>query len=141
MCVGGCNRSWHLRNPQEVCTVAYYPELGRSVVKSQPCHALPVRPWASHLVFVSFSFPNYETGFVVLIHETVRLNRNSSIGCCGPIVTTWFLASACSVPLYEPTGSRCCPTSVCNFPKATSSTYMPFPVIGNRLGSGWARGA
>lgn len=78
-------------------------------------------------------------GFVVLTHET-GLNRNSSIGCSGPVVTTWFLADACSVPLNEPAGSRHCPISVCDFLKATSSTYMPFPMTGNSFGPGWSRG-
>lgn len=135
-CVGGCSRFWHLGSPPKVCTVAYYLELGRTGVKSQPCHSLPVRPWAGHLISLSFSFPSYKMGFVLTL-ET-GLNRNSSIGCCGPVVTTWFLADVCSVPLFEPTGSRHCPISVCHFPKATSSTYMPFPMIGSSLGPGWA---
>lgn len=49
MRVGSLNRSWHLVSLQQMSVVVYYLlVIGRTGVKSQLGHSLPVRPWASH---------------------------------------------------------------------------------------------
>lgn len=69
MCVGSLNIPLHIVSAQQISTVVCYLELGRTGVKPQPCHSLPVRPWTNHLISLSSSFLSHVMRLIVLTSQ------------------------------------------------------------------------
>lgn len=68
-CVGSLSRPCDLVRPWRVSTVDYCMEVGRTGVKSQSSHLLPVRPWAGLFISLSFNFLSCEMTFIVFTFQ------------------------------------------------------------------------